>query len=52
MVLLIGIREMPIDGGWPDRSNSQLALLRHRFPRVRYAADQVAVRRVREPRRV
>lgn len=48
MVLLIIIRDMSIDRRRPDRSDLQLALLGHRFPRVRYAADQIAVRRVRQ----
>lgn len=52
MVLLIGVREVSIDGGRPDRSDPQLALLGHRFAGVRQSADQVAVGRVREPRGV
>lgn len=48
MILLIIIRDMSIDRRRPDRSDLQLALLGHRFPRVRYAADQIAVRRVRQ----
>lgn len=52
MVLLTGIREMTIDRGRPDRSDPQLALLRHRFASIRDSADQVAVGRVREPRSV
>lgn len=49
MVLLIRIREMAIHGWWPDRSDSQLALLRHRFPRVCYSTDQITMGRVRKP---
>lgn len=48
MVLLIVIRDMPIDRRRPDRSDPQLALLGHRFARVRYPADQIAVGRVRQ----
>lgn len=48
MVLLIVIRDMPIDRRRPDRSDPQLALLGHRLPRVRYPADQIAVGRVRQ----
>lgn len=49
MVLLIRIREMAIHGWWPDRSDSQLALLRHRFPRICYSTDQITMGRVRKP---
>ena len=52
MVLLIRVREMPVHGRRPDRSDSQLALLGHRFAGVRDPADQIAVRRVRKTRGV
>lgn len=52
MVLLIRIREVSVGGRWPDGSNSQLALLGHRFASVRDTADQVPVGRVRKSRGV
>ena len=52
MVLLIRIREMAVHRRWPDGSDSQLALLGHRFAGVRNPTDQIAVRRVRKTRGV